>query len=217
MSNLLNFAKQELELAGYTDDQEDGPNKWMKDNVLQLIETFSEQGHSGSSAPFCIGLFKQLANYEPINPVKGTQDEWLEIGDGVFQNKREGALFHENKTGNRPYYLDAIVWREPNGVGYCGTVEGITSRQFVKFPFRPKTFYVNVVEITREDGTKENIIPNKSELKEVIEYYETDILEKFPDIFKDSSSFSKDDLKKAFNNGKNAMTFDAWFDMNFNN
>ena len=64
MSRQLDWAKNELKLAGYdVNDPEDGPNKWLAEGTLELLEVFAEQGHSGSSAPYAIALFEKLASW----------------------------------------------------------------------------------------------------------------------------------------------------------
>ena len=48
MSNLVKHAKQEFLRAGYIpldQKQEDGPNKWIQKDVLDLLELFSKQAH----------------------------------------------------------------------------------------------------------------------------------------------------------------------------
>ena len=70
MSNMMKWAENELRLAGYPGD-EDGPNKWIYEGTLDLLKVFTEQGHSGMSAPYAISLFKRLANWEPISPLTG--------------------------------------------------------------------------------------------------------------------------------------------------
>ncbi len=82
MSNLLKHAKSELEFAGYFNG--DGINKAMAEDILQLIEVFSEQGHSGFSASHALSIFKLLADFKPISPLSGNDDEWTEVIDGVF-------------------------------------------------------------------------------------------------------------------------------------
>jgi hypothetical protein len=53
MSNLIDHAKREFLALGYepVEDAKDDPNKWIQENILELLKVFSEQGHSGSSAP----------------------------------------------------------------------------------------------------------------------------------------------------------------------
>ena len=81
-------AEREFVAAGYTpldQEKEDGPNKWIQENVLELLEVFARQGHSGFSAPYAIETFRKLALHEPLVPLSGADDEWNEVGDGVFQ------------------------------------------------------------------------------------------------------------------------------------
>jgi hypothetical protein len=163
MSNLINHAKAELEKAGLFSKEGDFYGGFTGKAVLELIEVFSNQNHSGMSANVVISIFKELANFKIINPLTGQDDEWAEVSDGTFQNKRLSSVFKEGKSG-RPYYLDAIVWQEEGGGAFTGTVENIPSRQFCKFPFLPKTFYVKV-------GKDRNII-DRSELNKAFEYYD---------------------------------------------
>ena len=112
MSNLIKHAKREFEILGYIpleQEQENGPNKWIQENVLELLEVFSKQGHSGSSAPFCVGYFEKLAMFKPLSPIKCDDAEWHEVGGNTYQNIRLSSVFKEGKDG-WPYYLDAIIW-----------------------------------------------------------------------------------------------------------
>lgn len=173
MSNLIEYAKSELELIGY-DEKCDGIDLLMKNNILELMEVFSKQGHSGFSGRYCIDVFSSLARFEPLKPVMGTDDEWTnvaELSDGVpmFQNKRHYAVFKDSENG-KPYFLDAIVW-DQDGNTFTGTIEGISSSQYIKLPFIPKTFYIKINE-NRE-------IINHDDLNDVFNYYEKrDITEK---------------------------------------
>jgi hypothetical protein len=163
MSNLIEHAKRELEMAGLFSKEGDFYEGMTGNAVLELIEVFAKQGHSGMSAPGVVSIFSRLANFKPINSIKGTEDEWVNVADDTFQNKRLCSVFKQGKEG-KPYFLDAIVWQEENGSGFTGIVEEITSRQFIKLPFLPKTFYVKVSEDRK--------IIDRETLKEVFEYYE---------------------------------------------
>lgn len=46
-------AETELDLIFGSDEMD----QMMKANVLELIEVFSKQGHSGFSAPYCVDIF----------------------------------------------------------------------------------------------------------------------------------------------------------------
>ena len=97
MNSFIEHAKREFVALGYDlDDQEEGPNKWIMENVLELLEVFSKQGHSGSSAPFAVGYFEKLALFKPLGPLTGEDDEWTKLDyddDTRWQNKRASHVF----------------------------------------------------------------------------------------------------------------------------
>lgn len=162
--------------------------------IEKITEVFSQQGHSGCSAAFgnsnLVETIRNVLSFKPLSGITCEDHEWNDIGgtcDGnkdIYQNKREGAVFKEGKE-SKPYYLDAIVWKgEEDWDTFTGTVEEISSRQFIKLPFMSKTFYIDVVKIYNpqprvadhvdEDG-REYVyeIKDRNQLKEVAEYYDT--------------------------------------------
>ena len=138
----LDWAVEELKRAGYDiNDPEDGPNKWLAESVIELLVVFGGQGHSGSSAPHAVELFKNLAMWKPLAPLTGEDDEWNEVGDGVFQNKRDGRVFKE-KDG-KAYCLDMIVFWEwysspdiDDGKPYKSYFTSKDSHKFIEFPWK---------------------------------------------------------------------------------
>ncbi len=143
MSAFIDHARFELDRAGWF-DSDAMYRDMMGRAVMQMIEQFAEEGHSGMSASLAIGLFKRLANFEPLTPLTGEDDEWTEVGEGVFQNRRCSRVF-KDKTG--AYDIDGKVFREPNGA--CFT--NIDSRVYVEFPYTPTTEYVDA-PADREDA-----------------------------------------------------------------
>jgi hypothetical protein len=174
-NSLIEFAKKELKRAGFFDKDSDYDGL-LAQATMDVIKVFSKQGHSGSSAPIVVNLFKKLALFEPITPIMGTEDEWVACTDNVYQNNRCSALFKEGKDG-APYYLDAIVWQgEESYDTFTGQVDKYRSRQYIKeFPFIPKTFYVNVIkEVLPDDWTEEPFIEG-NETYDMKEYEETGV------------------------------------------
>lgn len=138
MGNIIDHAKRELELIGYDlNDKEEGPNKWMVENLLELLNVFSNQGHSGFSAPYCVRLFSKLALLESITPLNGGDDEWIKIGDNLYQNKRNSYVFKEN---GKAYNIEGKIFREPDG----GCYTNMDSRVYIDFPYIPKSEYIDV-------------------------------------------------------------------------
>ncbi|WP_347989464.1 hypothetical protein [Methylomonas sp. AM2-LC] len=152
MANLIDHAKYELTLAGYNLNQtEEDPDKWICENVLELLTIFANQLHSGFSAHFCIGLFSDLANYKLLTPATGEWREWTYVYSRtpdsgalkglpirVFQNKRISHVFLDEELG--AYDLDGLIFREPNGSCYTNR----ESRVSIEFPYTAKSEYVDV-------------------------------------------------------------------------
>lgn len=144
-------AEREFRAAGYVpldQAQEDGPNKWIQQNVVELLEVFGRQGHSGFSAPHCVEMFRKLALHEPLVPLSGADDEWNEVGDGVFQNNRCSHVFKQaDRFNGQAYDINGRIFREPSGACYTGRESCIP----VTFPYTPTREYVDVPACT-DDG-----------------------------------------------------------------
>jgi hypothetical protein len=181
MSNLKQHAEIELKLAGLFDEDSDYGGELAK-ATIELIEVFSKQGHSGSSASMVSNLFNKLSRFETLQGLTGKDEEWGEpfSDDDMVQNKRDSAVFkHSDGTCT---YNDAFIKRCPNGSCWSGALYPTredalnnTNRIKVKiksFPFTPKKFYIDVIE---EEVKKDDWImwvKDESQLKELFEYYE---------------------------------------------
>jgi hypothetical protein len=164
MSNLLKHAERELSLIGY--DGKDEYNNMAKAAIMELLATFANQRHSGFSASYVTDIFNKLARFETLSPLTGENNEWNDVtemsGDRktLFQNNRNSAVFKDD-TGC--YYINACLWVEDNGNTYANK----KSRGYIKsFPFTPKTFYVKVDKVD-----KDNNILDTEEYNKAKEYY----------------------------------------------
>lgn len=207
MTNTQNFAKQELDILAAT--VPDAIVTPFAKEILALCEAFGKSGQSGGSAPYTATAIsqaiKKLLLQEPICDVTGHENEWVDVsemggGSIMYQNSRCSALYKKTThycggDESRSHYLDAIVWK---GVEDYDTFTGrvyiddknfelIGSSQFVKFPFKPKTFYIDVVRvpITKEEAEKRNlhyiedsfnecyytILKDTKQLEKVFKYY----------------------------------------------
>lgn len=190
MSNLTQHAKRELEIAGYYKGDSDYGGM-LPEAVLELMEVFSKQGHSGMSASIVINLFSTLARFKNIALLIGNKEEWNDIGETLnkekasnhYQNNRVSGVFKDGE-GAQAYYIEAIVWQgEELHDTFIGSVEGVKSRQYIKnFPFIPKTFYVDVVkhydienypehQVVEGAGKYVYTIKDRKQLDEVFNYY----------------------------------------------
>lgn len=101
MSNLIKHAEYELRLAGLFDKDSDYGGDLGR-AVMQLIEVFSAQEHSGFSAARTLQLFNRVAKFKTLLPIGKTKDEWMEVGEGLWQNKRQYSVF--SKDGGKTWY-----------------------------------------------------------------------------------------------------------------
>jgi hypothetical protein len=70
MSNLIIFAKRELEIAGLVNPDSDYGGH-LGEAVLKMVEQFSGEGHSRMSANLTISIFEKVACYEPLTGFAG--------------------------------------------------------------------------------------------------------------------------------------------------
>ena len=151
MSNLCKHAINEFRAAGWTDENgkfKDEMQEAICNHVMQLLEMFSEEGHSGTTAPYTVELFKKLAMFEPIVPLTGEDWEWVEVSPGVFQNKRCGHVFKQaDRFDGQAYDIEGrIFWEwstdKETGERYKVYFTSKGSSVPVTFPYTPKREYV---------------------------------------------------------------------------
>jgi hypothetical protein len=207
MSKLKSFAKIELDIlsASFSNKNDRPVIEQFRKEIIELCSKFSKSGQSGSSAPFVANALcsaiKKILLFKPICDITGLDEEWTNVsemnGTPMWQNKRLSSLF--KSENNKAYYLDAIIWDADtqgesgnNWHSFTGCVEGIFSRQYVNFPFQPKSFHINVTreklpidhktepffenDFIDKDGNKvvekyRYVIKDKTQLKEVWDYY----------------------------------------------
>lgn len=100
-SNLRRHAWDELNRAGLFTEDGDFYGGMTGRAVMELIDLFAEQGHSGTSAGIVADLFVRLALFGPLGPLTDDPGEWCEVGDGLWQNRRDSAAF--SRDGGKTY------------------------------------------------------------------------------------------------------------------
>jgi len=133
--NLTDHARRELELAGMFDEEVDGSeaagswNKLCAEAVMELMEVFAEQGHSGFSASMTQDLFSRLSKFEALTELTDNPDEWNDIseaqaGEPGWQSSRNPSCFSEDEGKtywdiSEDYYLRED---EEDGMAYSGSL-----------------------------------------------------------------------------------------------
>jgi hypothetical protein len=163
----LDHALMEFRAAGWVDSEgkfKDEMQGIVCNGVMKLLMVFAEEGHSGTSAPYAINMFKQLAMFKPIVPLTGEDWEWSDArhnGDGSihYQNKRCSHVFKEGD--GQAYDIDGRVFWEwykdqETGEAFKSYYTSRDSRVYVTFPYTPKTEYVYKYSDSDPRGPKQN-------------------------------------------------------------
>ena len=137
MSNLLDYAVSELQ--GLIDqcktDDEKKIQESINHHIYELLETFSNQYHSGFTGGYVLNYFNQLVNFRPIFPLTGEDSEWgekISSINNLCQNKRCGRVFKE--ADGRAYDIDYYYILGKDGIPYSNRY----CFQYIKFPYMPK-------------------------------------------------------------------------------
>lgn len=196
MTNTHDFAVNELDILFKScSDPDNRPIiEPFRDEILALCEKFGQSGQSGGSAPFTATAISQavksLLLQEPICPITGIDEEWANVREAsqddsmMYQNRRCSALFKGDD--GRCWYLDAIVKKTQTGGMWSGSFwaskedyltgdksKMIRCAHYVKsFPFKPKTFYIDVIEEEVEKDNWEMYLKDPRQLEKVFRYYD---------------------------------------------
>lgn len=114
------------------DHKPDEMQNYMELCVLEVIDTIAEQGHSGFSHGYMLGLLIPLLKDHPITPLTGHEWEWNHIGS-TYQNKRCPQVFKEGKNG-MPYNSEGYAFSD-NGKSWYTSRD---SRKYLTFPCSSK-------------------------------------------------------------------------------
>jgi len=128
----VDHATRELKLAGMFDKEVDGSsaagsmNILISNAVIELMEVFAKQGHSGMSASMVRELFVKLSNFESLTELTDTPDEWNDIsemqaGELGWQSQRNPSCFSED--GGKTYWNineEYYFYTDENGDRWSG-------------------------------------------------------------------------------------------------
>lgn len=114
--DLVEYARKELERAGLFDTDSDYGGMIGR-AVIEMVEVFDRQEHSGFSAQITIKVLNRLLRFKPLTQLTGEPDEWIETAPGEFQNKRSPDVFMDEQGA---YTFD---WEKDN------------SRVKIEFPY----------------------------------------------------------------------------------
>lgn len=157
-------AMREFKAAGWLNEDDtfkDEMQEMICNHVFKLLDVFSDEGHSGSSAPYAINLFTKLASWKPIAPLTGEDWEWADVSESsgrtLYQNKRLSSVFKEGEDGIA-YNIDGKVFWEwfkgEDGDVFKSYFTSRDSRVNITFPYevpeRPEYVFLPTAEFPNE-------------------------------------------------------------------
>lgn len=76
--------------------------------MLEILQKFFSQWDSGGAVFAVAPVLQRLIAGKCLTPLTGKDDEWMEVGTGVFQNVRIGTVFKDSRyhDGVLAYDLD---------------------------------------------------------------------------------------------------------------
>lgn len=106
-SEFERWAYEEIKRVGLFDEDSDYGGD-LGQELMKLVKTFSESGHSGSSAFMAASIFHQLTQWKPLTPLTTDPLEWMKVEESIvgddhtWQSRRSPSCF--SRDGGRTYY-----------------------------------------------------------------------------------------------------------------
>lgn len=99
--SIIEQAKMELAAAGW-----DGDDSRV---MIEILQKFFSQWDSGGAVHAVAPVLQRLIAGKPITPLTGSDDEFVEVGPGVYQNKRCSSVFKDPRfhDGKLAFDIDA--------------------------------------------------------------------------------------------------------------
>lgn len=135
--NLVEFSKMELDRILNTCEEDDSKEIQQKinDDILQIVQIFSEQGHTGFTANYALNILERLLRYQPLSALTGEDDEWEDTSSfgsdqTSYQNKRCPFIF-KDKDG-KAYNTEGKIFSEDDGKTWFTSKD---SKVYIEFPY----------------------------------------------------------------------------------
>ena len=153
MSNMLNWAEREVAIAC----GKENPNKKDREfdydcacykSALKAFKTLCDDGHSGLSMKVTQSILNRIINWQPLTPIKDTDDVWYERHNykddhKLYQCKRMSSLFKDVYDDGTVKYSDnnrlyCVNINNPNDIYYSGLVRRIIDEMLpITMPYMP--------------------------------------------------------------------------------
>lgn len=133
-SNIFKHGRNEINAAYDLPD--------LQNSMIHILDVITQIGHENEAVYACLGDLAKLGRFEPLTPLTGEDDEWIDHTDSnsgkpLYQNKRCGRIFKTSESNDTSYDIEGITWLDRVGPYY-----NKDSQVPIEFPYTPKTRYV---------------------------------------------------------------------------
>ncbi len=113
-SRLIEHAKLELKLAGLFNHNSDYDG-CLAPAVMDLIEVFARQGHSGGSAHMVLELFDKVARFQPLTSLEGIHKNGWYVDQSEVMGKPEGTVLQCTRDSSIISWDGGKTWQTVDG------------------------------------------------------------------------------------------------------
>lgn len=157
MGALMDYATEELNRLCDKNGDMDPMQEKMNNDILDIVERFSDQGHSGFSAGYALSILDRLLRFKPITPLTGEDSEWVLVynqstGKKIYQNNRCSSVFKVIAVDGEVtvHDNDSVSCSDNGGITWFS---GYTTRKYldnIAFPYtpplHPRKIYIEYTE-----------------------------------------------------------------------
>ena len=108
MENTLKWAEKEVEI--WKEDYKNDPDvvyiSGCVESAMKAFKSLLEDEHSGMSIRLTRDILNTLIDGKPLTLLTNNKDEWSQISDNEWQNKRYSKLFKTVDEDGVPHYRD---------------------------------------------------------------------------------------------------------------
>jgi hypothetical protein len=134
-------------------------------NLRKAVKQFEKLSPIGKEITDCIphekfrhlsiiSAFLRITLFKPLTPLTGNDDEWIEVSNDIYQNKRYGSVFKEN---GKVHDLDGRSLYVPNDCfSSWVSTSGTECKTPVTFPYKVST---DQEKVYFTDHTKQQQLP----------------------------------------------------------
>ena len=192
-SSMELWAEEEIRIACERERGGASEDEWdygvaCYESALKAFRSLLEDGHSGMSIGFTLGILNRLVKGQPLTPIEDTDDVWKECVGGrasctTYQCRRMSSLFKDVYADGHIEYLDVNRFRCVTlnssacwSNNYIASIAGEYSP--ITMPYIPRTYTVVCEEFLtdRKNGDFDTIgilyiLDSAGERKEVNRYF----------------------------------------------